>query len=343
MHSLPNWRVLVPFLVALVAGLVVAWSSSAASDPATTANATRGSIAVVGNGLYRRFPSGRLALLTEDGRAPAWSHDGRRIAFVRPIDTPGSSRVCPLFVMNSDGSNVRPVGQANTDCSGVSWGPGDRQIVFGGAPRRITPSEWASGSSTPTEASFAACGPVGAQRKASTRPGLLTGAGSSSAGRGRSPHPWGRLAAVRPDGSGYRVLVGPRAGQHDDELTFPAWSRDGRRLAYVRIEHRLGRAGRTIEVADARGQHRRVLLRLPYNPSQQGGPTWSPNGRLLAYWGVCGQGICVSTVPSRGGRPRVLLGSYANPRGGLQGLSGAPRVRQRVLGLTAEVAGAREC
>ena len=96
MHSLPNWRVLVPFLIALIAGLVVAWSSSAASDPATTANATRGSIAVVGNGLYRRFPDGRLALLTEEGRAPAWSHDGRQIAFVRLIDT-GLSRVCPLF------------------------------------------------------------------------------------------------------------------------------------------------------------------------------------------------------------------------------------------------------
>ena len=107
---------------------------------------------------------------------------------------------------------------------------------------------------------------------------------------GRSPHPWGRLAAIRPDGSGYHVLLGPRAGWHDDELTFPAWSRDGRRLAYVRIDHRSGRARRTIEVADAGGKQRRVLARLPYNPVSQGVPSWSPNGNRIAFWGVCGSG-----------------------------------------------------
>ena len=51
-----------------------------------------------------------------------------RIAFVRN-EGPG---VCPLFVMNSEGSDAHRVDQAKTDCSGVSWGPGDRRIVFGG-------------------------------------------------------------------------------------------------------------------------------------------------------------------------------------------------------------------
>ena len=136
---------------------------------------------------------------------------------------------------------------------------------------------------------------------------------------GRSPHPWGRLAAVRPDGS-VRVLVKPRAGKHDDELTFPAWSRDGRRLAYVRIDHRLGRAGRTGSRSPTRVANTDACsCACLTTPVSKGAPTWSPNGRLLAYWGVCGQGICVSTVPSRGGRPRVLLGSYAEPAWGPAG------------------------
>lgn len=318
MHRLRRERLLIPAVIAAIgASLLLACSSSAAPERAVTATALRGSIAVVGNGLYRRFPSGRLELLTADGRAPAWSRDGRKIAFVRAIGRPGSL-LCALFVMNSDGSDLHRVGQVTTDCSGVSWGPGDRQLVFGRG----------------RSASVASIGLWIVNADGSGLRQLRAGRGATEGmhpawspnGRwivfgwtGRSPHPWGRLAAVRPDGSGYHVLVRPRAGKHDDELTFPAWSPEGTQLAYVRIDHRLGRAGRTIELADAGGHHRRVLAHLPYNPGGQGAPTWSPSGRLLAYWGSCGMSICVLTVPSRGGRPHVLLRGYAEPAWGPAG------------------------
>jgi Tol biopolymer transport system component len=263
--------------------------------------------------LYRRYPDGRLERLTTDGRAPAWSRDGRRIAFVRSGSTPGSS-VCPLFVMNSDGSNVRRVGQANTDCSGVSWGPGDRQIVFGGGvPKHIGMGLWIVN----TDGSGLRQLRAGRGATEGIHPAWSpNGRTIVFAWTGRSPHPWGRLAAVRPDGTGYRVLVKPRAGAHDDELISPAWSRDGKRLAYVRVDHRLGRARRTIEVADARGAHRHALLHLRYNPSEQGAPSWSPGGRLIALWGVCGTDVCVTTVPSRGGKAHVLLRGYSEPAWG---------------------------
>lgn len=299
-------------LVALSAVVGAAWKSP---DSATTTE-PRGSIAAVRDGgILRRYPDGHLEQLTSNGRAPAWSRNGRRIAFVR--QTVGEPFICPLFVMNSDGTDLHRVGQVNTDCSGVSWGPGDRQIAFGGGvPGRTSTTLWIINvDGTHVRRLRLGRGATEGMHPAWSPDGRTIVFGWT----GRSPHPWGRLAAVRPDGSGFRVLVRPRPGRHDDELTFPAWSRDGKRIAFVRIDHRPGRAGRMIEVVNARGAHRQVLIRLPYNPSSQGVPSWSPAGAQIAFWGVCGSAVCVSSVPSHGGRPRVLLQGYVEPAWGPAG------------------------
>jgi Tol biopolymer transport system component len=301
--------------------LAVEWSPAALSQGG--ARTPRSSIAAAGagaptaTGIYRRYPSGRLQQLTTTGEhTPAWSRDGRRIAFIRHDIAQGPD-VCPLFVMNSAGSDLHQVGQVRTDCSGVSWGPRDRRIVFGGGrPGRNNDGLWivnADGS--------------GLRR-------LLGGRGATEgihpawspdgrtivfAWTGRSRHPWGRLAAIRPDGSGFQVLVGPRSAPHEDEVSFPAWSRDGKRLAFVREDHRFGHVKRTLEVADARGHHRRTLLRLPIGPVSSGAPTWSPNGRSIAFWTVCGRQACVSTVPSGGGTRHVLMRGYIEPAWGPAG------------------------
>jgi hypothetical protein len=85
----PGIRVL---LIAFAAGSAACLIGSSESGSASGQNATavRGSLAVVHEGgfIYRRFPNGRLTQLTS-GRAPAWSRNGSRIAFVRPRDFEG--------------------------------------------------------------------------------------------------------------------------------------------------------------------------------------------------------------------------------------------------------------
>jgi Tol biopolymer transport system component len=295
----------VSVLAATVAGLAPGaddWRS--APNGARVVNA-RGSLLVASDrGIFRRYSNGRLSQLTTNAndQFPAWSRDGTQIAFVRyPVDL--RERFCPLFVINSDGTGLHQVGQVKTDCSGVSWGPGDRQLAFGGAP---------PGGNNAT------LWLVNIDGTGATR--LLGGHGANPEGTHPAWSPDGRtivfgwtashlngLLAVRPDGSGLRALVKPRP-RHTDVFAQPMWSRDGKRLAFVHVD--FDAQTRKIVTTTARGSRRHTLARLPLNPGQMGVPSWSPNGSLIAYSGVCGRQGCVWTIPSRGGTRQVLMRGF---------------------------------
>ena len=78
----------------------------------------------------------------------------------------------------------------------------------------------------------------------------------------------GRIHVVAPDGSGARVL--PLGG----DASWPAWSRDGRRLAFTSVLRR------GIFVVNADGSRLRRVTRTPTLDVQ---PAWSPDGRRLAF------------------------------------------------------------
>jgi dipeptidyl aminopeptidase/acylaminoacyl peptidase len=132
---------------------------------------------------------------------PAWSADGRRLAF----DLEGRR----LGVMDADGSNVRILSFPGVAAARPAWSPDGTRLVFqgraGGVLRLYVAAADGSGLRRLTR---------GAQPAWSAR-------GVIAFVRG------GRLYRIRPDGRGLRRLTGAPASE-------PDWSPDSRQLVFVR-------------------------------------------------------------------------------------------------------------
>ena len=125
--------------------------------------------------------------------------------------------------------------------------------------------------------------------------------------RNRLFHPTGRSIAFRSDrgGGGIFIIGGDGAGVRRiaDSGYNPAWSPDGREIAYAeesitRPEDRSARVSQLWTVDVSSGRKRLV--------SQDDGvqPRWSPNGQYLAYWAIDRDGNRdLWTVRASGGPP----------------------------------------
>jgi Tol biopolymer transport system component len=78
---------------------------------------------------------------------PAWSPDGKRIAFVRTIASVPAGRqprAVGIFVMNADGTHVRQLtqrkGTFGTEDRAPSWSPSGKQIAFMSANTTFQPA-----------------------------------------------------------------------------------------------------------------------------------------------------------------------------------------------------------
>jgi TolB protein len=80
-----------------------------------------------------------------------------------------------------------------------------------------------------------------------------------------------RLAVIRPDGSGLRVLAG--AGDH---AGFPSWSPDGKQMVY-RTSPETGKGLRIIDLTTER------VTELTNGPQTDNFPAWSPHGDRIAF------------------------------------------------------------
>jgi Tol biopolymer transport system component len=107
----------------------------------------------------------------------------------------------------------------------------------------------------------------------------------------------GQLWLMRADGSGQRALTRDRA-----EKWSPAWSPNGRRLAYSSSGSNYSSRISAIN-ADGSG---RLRLTKGYEYDQHSGPAWSPDGRTIAFHGYDDGAYWISSVGADGSGQREL-------------------------------------
>jgi TolB protein len=191
--------------------------------------------------------------LVSASSSPAWSPDGRRIAFVRPR---GNFKYSEIWVVNADGTQRRRLTR-NTEDFAPDWSPDGRRIVFerGGVGKLAIWVMNADGTG---------------QRRLTRNAQNDQAPDWSPDGRrivfGRPSLFWSNIWVMDADGSGQRK-IGRGVGED------PTWSPDGRRIVFVRSPDLY------VMNADGTGELRLTRHKVFLDGGNEThDPEWSPRG-----------------------------------------------------------------
>ncbi len=228
-----------------------------------------------------------MTLADQSAGRPRWSPDGRYLSF---LASRGEDAETQVWLLDRRGGEAQQLTDVKQGVGSYDWSPDGKRLLL--TLKDPSPADTAK------------------EKPKNRPPYVIDRLQFKQDYAGYLDHRRNHLYVFDLDGHALRQLT---FGDYDDGS--PEWSPDGSRIAFV--SNRTAEADANdntdiwvVNLSDAAAEP--ALHRVTTNPGADNQPTWSPDGRTLAYttqldpklfWYATAY---VATIPADGGQPQVL-------------------------------------